>query len=208
MKIFEDSIIYGVSDTGFDHTEYLKELLISGIDVIQLRDKDLSDREFYNVAVALKKTAADFRKPFIINDRLDIALLVDADGVHIGDEDLPPREVRSILGRDKVLGYSCHSYQDALDVKDLDLDYISVGPIFKSNTKKNLETIGENEIELIVENIKFSQVAIGGINLENISKVRGYGFSNVAVVSSLKTARDKKRYVNEIRKVITDDTYR
>ncbi|MDP8216496.1 MAG: thiamine phosphate synthase [Candidatus Kaelpia imicola] len=203
MKIFEDCTIYGVSDTGFDQIEYLKELLFSGIDIIQLRDKNLSDREFYNIAITLKKIAADFGKPFIINDRLDVALLVDADGIHVGVEDLLPKEVRSILGEDKILGYSCHSYQDALDVKDLNLDYISIGPVFKSNTKKDLETIGRDEIELITENIKLPQVAIGGINLENINEVRDYGFSNVAVISSLKAAGDKKRYIDEIRKVIT-----
>ncbi len=203
MKIFEDCTIYGVSDTGFNHIEYLGELLSSGIDVIQLRDKDLSDREFYSIAIVLKEMAADFEKPFIINDRLDIALLVDVDGIHVGVDDLPLKEVRSILGEDKILGYSCHSYQDVLDVKDVDLDYISVGPVFKSNTKKNLETIGEDEIKLITDNIKLKQVAIGGIDLNNISMVRDYGFSNVAVISSLNISKDKKMYIDEIRKAVT-----
>ncbi len=86
--------------------------------------------------------------------------------------------------------------------KDLNVDYISVGPVFKSSTKKNLETMGSDEIELIVDNISIPQVAIGGIDLENIDEIKEYGFSNVAMISSLQIAEDKKEYINKIRKVI------
>jgi len=202
MTMFESSTIYGVSDTGFDHLNYFRELLLSGVDIIQLRDKDLTDRDFYNIAIALKKIAAEFKKLFIINDRVDIALLLNSDGMHLGGDDLQPKEVRAVLGEEKIIGYSCHSYQDALMAKDLNVDYISVGPVFKSSTKKNLETMGSDEIELIVDNISIPQVAIGGIDLENIDKIKEYGFSNVAMISSLQIAEDKKEYINKIRKVI------
>ena len=202
MTMFESPTIYGVSDTGLDHLNYFRELLLSGVDIIQLRDKDLTDRDFYNIAIALKKIAAEFKKLFIINDRVDIALLLNSDGMHLGGDDLQPKEVRAVLGEEKIIGYSCHSYQDALMAKDLNVDYISVGPVFKSSTKKNLETMGSDEIELIVDNISIPQVAIGGIDLENIDKIKEYGFSNVAMISSLQIAEDKKEYINKIRKVI------
>jgi len=202
MTMFESPTIYGVSDTGLDHLNYFRELLLSGVDIIQLRDKDLTDRDFYNIAIALKKIAAEFKKLFIINDRVDIALLLNSDGMHLGGDDLQPKEVRAVLGEEKIIGYSCHSYQDALMAKDLNVDYISVGPVFKSSTKKNLEIMGSDEIELIVDNISIPQVAIGGIDLENIDEIKEYGFSNVAMISSLQIAEDKKEYINKIRKVI------
>jgi thiamine-phosphate pyrophosphorylase len=202
MKIFESPLIYGLSDTGFDHLNYIRELLLAGIDMVQLRDKDLSDRDFFDLAALLKKTAAEFKKTLIVNDRVDIALILDLDGVHLGAEDIMPEKARAILGEDKIVGYSCHSYQDALDVKDLNLDYISVGPVFKSGTKKDLETIAADEIELIVDNIMIPKVAIGGIGLENIETLKEYGFSNLAIISSLKAAEDKREYINKLREAI------
>ncbi|MDD5613760.1 MAG: thiamine phosphate synthase [Candidatus Omnitrophica bacterium] len=204
MIDFSKVNIYGISDTGFEHKIYFRELLEAGIDIIQLRDKNVSDRFFFDLAAEIKKMADNFGVPMIINDRVDLALALNAAGVHLGDSDLPVKAARKIMP-DKIIGCTCHSFRDLQNISCADVDYISVGPVFKSPTKNELEAISPDEIKLI-RGSGFNQVAIGGINLDSIKKIKSYGFNNVAMVSSLYNAKDKKSYLTEIRKVLKDDT--
>ncbi len=201
MKFPTGINIYAVSDSGFDHLAYFKQVIKAGADIIQFRDKYLSDCEFYEIARQLRRLAARYRKLFIINDRVDIVMAVDCDGVHLGSDDLPIKIARRLLP-DKIIGYSAHDFSSAVRACKQGANYISVGPIFKSPTKKLLEPIPETEIQLIIQKIKLPLVAIGGINLRNIIKVKKMGFKNVAVISALKNSRDKKKVITKMRQIL------
>jgi thiamine-phosphate pyrophosphorylase len=199
MKFPNGINIYAISDSGFDHLSYFRQLIVSGVDIIQLRDKEMSDRGFYALAVKLRKLAAKHKKIFIINDRVDVAKAVGCDGIHLGEDDLPISMARKIIGKSKIIGYSAHSFKSALKAWRQGADYISVGPIFKSPTKKYLEPISRSEIQLIIRKIKLPLVAIGGINLRNIDMVKEFGFRNVALISALRNAKNKKKFIHKLR---------
>lgn len=201
MKFLSGINIYAVSDSGFDHLTYFKQVIKAGADIIQFRDKYLSDREFYEIACQLRKLTSRYQKLFIINDRVDIAMAVDSDGIHLGSDDLPIEAARKLLPN-KIIGYSAHDFSSAVGAWKQGADYISVGPVFKSPTKKLLEPIPDTEIQLITQKIKLPLVAIGGINLRNIFKVKEMGFKNVAVISAFKNSKDKKKVITKIRQIL------
>ncbi|MDP8234498.1 MAG: thiamine phosphate synthase [Candidatus Saelkia tenebricola] len=205
MIVLEGVNIYAISDTGFDHKVYFRELLTSGVDLIQLRDKGLSDKEFYELAFELKRLTSIYEKSFIINDRVEIALAVDADGVHLGKSDLPIDSARKILGDGKILGVTSHNFKEAEEAKIKGADYISVGPIFETSIKKGLRPIAYDEVVLIRNEINLPQVAIGGIALESIEHVKNMGFKNVAMIQALADSKDKKKLISKIRKVLNND---
>lgn len=205
MKLPDTVTLYAISDTGFDHLNYFQELLQAGIDIIQLRDKSLSDRKFYEIALRLRELTRASKTLFILNDRVDVACLVDADGVHLGREDLAPGKARELLGQAKLIGYSCHSLEEARFAQSEGVDYISIGPIFRSPTKKELEPIGRNEIELIHQEIGLPKFAIGGIELANLKIVKEMGFEKVALLSSLASAPDKKELIQQIKRSLKSD---
>ncbi len=202
MKFPQGVNIYALSDSGFDHLGYFKQLLAGGVDIIQLRDKHMHDRDFYKLALKLRKLVKRYKKIFIINDRLHISQAVDADGIHLGENDLPISVARKILGKRKIIGYSAHNFSSAFNAWREGADYISVGPMFKSPTKKYLEPIPVTEIQLITQRIRLPLVAIGGINLRNIISVRNLGFRNVALISGLKRARNKKEFITKVRMIL------
>jgi len=203
MSVFEGVNIYGLSDTGFDHLKYFQQLLEAGIDMIQLRDKEISDREFYEIALKLRQLSLEFGKRFFINDRVHIAKAVDADGVHLGKDDVPIEVARRLLGEDKIIGFSCHSLEEAIYALREGADYISIGPIFKSPTKKELDVISRDEIKLILREVNLPIVAIGGISLENIREVKEMGFQNVALISALAKAEDKRALISKLKEILS-----
>jgi thiamine-phosphate pyrophosphorylase len=203
--IFKKNLLYILSDTGFEHISYFKHAIESKVDIIQLRDKKLSDREFYQIGLKIKELAVKNQIWFIIDDRIDIARAIDADGVHLGEKDMPIKEARNILGNSKIIGYSTHNLNDALHAFKEGADYISVGPIFKSSSKPDLSPISRKEISLINEKIFLPKIAIGGINLDNIDKVKEMGFRKIAVVSSFNLAEDKKGFIKKMREALEND---
>ncbi len=205
MNFLEGVNVYAVSDTGFKHLEYFRELLAAGADVIQLRDKELSDREFYQLACELKKLSSGYKKFFIVNDRIDIAVAADADGVHVGMNDLPVDAVRGIISDKKILGCTAHNFKEAKEAVRMGADYISVGPIFETETKKGLKPIKIDEAALIKDNINLPQVAIGGIKLENIEQVKSMGFKNAAMIKALTFSHNKSDLISKIRKGLSND---
>jgi len=205
MNFLEGINIYAVSDTGFKHLEYFRELLAAGADVIQLRDKELSDREFYQLACELRKLTNGYKKVFIVNDRVDIAVAADADGVHVGMNDLPVNAVRGIISDNKIVGSTAHNFKEAKDAAELGADYISVGPVFETETKKGLKPIKPDEMALIRDNINLPQVAIGGVKLENIEQVKRMGFKNVAMIKALASSYNKGDLILKIRKGLSND---
>lgn len=161
------------------------EALKAGVRWIQYRNKDGSRREIFRESVNLRKITRDFNTMLIINDHADIALAADADGVHLGQDDLPLKEARKIIGRDKIIGISTHSLDEAIDAGRSGADYIGFGPIFHTITKdagspKGISLLGE-----IKNKVHIPVVAIGGINLENAGSVFETGADAIAVSSAI-----------------------
>ena len=159
--------------------------LKAGVIWVQYRDKERSRREVYDTAVKLRKVTKDFEAVFIINDYPDIALAVDADGVHLGQDDLPIMESRKIMGEDKIIGISTHSLEQAMDAERDGADYIAFGPIFHTMTKDAGSPRGIEMLCEIKRQVYVPVVAIGGINLENIKLVLDTGVDAVAVASAI-----------------------
>jgi len=159
-------------------------VLRAGVKCIQYREKDLSRREIYGNAVILRRLTGIFKAAFIINDHADIALAVDADGVHLGQDDLPLKEAREIMGS-KIVGISTHNLAQAREAEGGGADYIGFGPVFQTITKYAGTPKGVDNIRIIKENVTIPLVAIGGISLDNIASVINAGADAVAVATAV-----------------------
>ncbi len=165
--------------------EMTLKVLIAGVKWVQYRDKEKSRREIYEEAIRLRKLTKDFNAVFIVNDYADIALAVDADGVHLGQDDLPIEEARKIMGSNKIIGISTHSLEQAKEAEKGGADYIGFGPVFRTTTKDAGMPKGTDMLEEIKSQVHLPVVAIGGINIENIRSVLDTGVDAVAVASTI-----------------------
>ncbi len=184
------SKLYAITDTrisGLSHAEQVLRLSEGGAKFIQLREKHKSPREFYDEAKAALEIARERDVKIIINDRVDIALALRADGVHLGQDDMPPDAARKILGEIAIIGFSTHNIAQAIEAVNLPIDYIAIGPIFTTNTKENPDpVIGLKGLRSVRDAIgDFPLVAIGGIGKEDTEDVFANGASCVAVISAL-----------------------
>lgn len=180
------------SSCKLSYEDMVLRALKAGVKWIQYRDKESSRREVYNESIRLRSIAADFDAAFIVNDYPDIALAVNADGVHLGQDDMPLREARSIMGRDKIIGISTHSLNQAVESDRNGADYIGVGPVFQTATKNAGIPRGTDMLHEIKGQVHIPVVAIGGINLENISSLLKAGADAVAVASAILTGDIEK----------------
>lgn len=191
MKSYKDIKyeLYLVTDrdllNGRDFLKSLEQGILGGVSVVQLREKSASSLEFYNLAVEVKKLTDRYDIPLIINDRVDIALAVDADGVHIGQSDLPANIVRKIIGQSKILGVSTANLDEAKKAIEDGADYIGVGALFPTITKTNTRKVDLDQLKHIKANINIPIVGIGGINESNIKSVIETGIDGVALVSAI-----------------------
>ncbi|HNB69755.1 MAG TPA: thiamine phosphate synthase [Acidobacteriota bacterium] len=181
--------LYAITDqplTGLSHLELVKHLIAGGATLIQLRDKVTDGRTFYELAHQVMEYARPHGVKIIINDRVDIALAVNADGVHVGQDDLPPAAARQLLGPSKLIGYSTHSLDQALEADQFPIDYIAVGPVFQTQTKENPSpVVGLELVRRVATQVSKPVVAIGGIPPERISEVLQAGATSVALISGL-----------------------
>lgn len=182
--------IYPITDTkisGISHLEQVSALLDGGARFIQIRDKDMSSRELFGVVEECQAFAREYDGIIIVNDRVDIAMALGSDGVHLGQDDLPPAEARKLLGNDVILGFSTHSVEQAIEAIKLPVNYIAAGPIFPTGSKADHEPpIGLGGLERIRKAIgDFPLVAIGGVGLENCREVLSAGADSAAMISSL-----------------------
>src|SRR3990167_7377831 len=181
--------------------------LKEGIKTVQLREKGLATHELYSLACELRKITSEFKANFIINDRVDIALAVEADGVHLGWQSLPFGIVRKLLGFEKLIGVSTHDRQEALQAQEYGADYITFGPVFDTPSKAGLlKPTGVEEIQKLKREIHIPVVALGGINERNVEAVLEGGADGVTVISSIMQAdnpEDAARYLcNKIVKIL------
>lgn len=205
MKPEIDYRLYLVTDRTLMSTPTLEEAVEQAIEggatLIQLREKTASSLDFYNIAKRIKRITDARNIPLIINDRLDIALAVDAAGVHVGQEDIPARIVRSIIGDEKILGVSVSNLQEAVKAQEDGADYIGVGAIFATGTKKDADIVSMEELKRIRAGVRLPIVAIGGINAKNVTSFDGIGINGIAVVSALISAKDIAEEAKKLKKL-------
>ncbi|MEE8360035.1 MAG: thiamine phosphate synthase [Candidatus Omnitrophota bacterium] len=186
-----------------DIVEIAREAIKGGAGWIQLRDKRSNDGAILRVASRLRELTRETGSIFIINDRVDIAMASGADGVHIGQGDLPCKCARRLLGNDKLIGISTHNIKQAQTAQEDGADYIGVGPIFKTRTKPDLNAIGLNIVDEISREIRIPAFFIGGINLSNLNEVLTMGGDSIAIASAILKSYDitetTRLFVNKLR---------
>ncbi len=168
----------------------VEEAIRGGVTLVQLREKEISSKEFLELAQRVKEVTDRHGIPLIINDRIDIALAMDAGGVHVGPEDLPVPLARKLLGDGKIIGASAASVDEALLFQTQGADYLGVGAVFPTATKRGTEKVGLDDLRRIKSAVHIPVVAIGGINMENVTPVIETGVDGVAVVSAIMDQTD------------------
>ena len=180
------------------------ELAIKGgCTVIQLREKNCSSKEFYDLAVSVKKITDKYNVPLIINDRVDIAMAVDAAGVHIGQSDLPADVVRRIIGDDKIIGVSTAKLDEALKAVKDGADYLGVCAIYSTDTKTDARPVTMEELKEIRKNVDIPIVVIGGINMNTLGNFKNMGIDGLAVVSAIVAQPDVEKAAKDMYEAFT-----
>ncbi len=184
-----DYSLYLVADSSFITLETAEkkvtEAIEGGVTIVQLRAKDISAAEFYNMALKIKMITGYYNMPLIINDRVDIAIAADADGVHTGQEDLPVKEVRKLIGINKIMGISVSNITEAEKAERDSADYLGAGAMFPTDTKLDAKYVSIEELREIKKKVQIPVVAIGGINAGNAEKIFCAGADGIAVVSAV-----------------------
>lgn len=197
-----DVLLYLVTDSeGMTHEQFVDKVekaLRSGVTLLQLREKNKTGREFYHEALAVKKLADKYNVPLIINDRIDIALAVDAAGVHVGQSDIPVAQARRLLGADKIVGATTKTLEQAAQAVQEGADYLGVGAMFPTTTKVITVPTSKATLCEICEAVDIPVVAIGGINIDNIGTLAGCPIDGVAVVSAIMKAQDAAKATAEL----------
>lgn len=190
----EQVLLYGVTDRHWlgEQTLYqqVEAALKGGVTIIQLREKTLTTEEFVGEAREIKTLCDIFHVPLIINDRVDVALAVDADGVHVGQSDMEVCQAREKLGPEKIIGVSARTVEQAILAQEQGADYLGVGAVFPTSTKADAREIDNRVLEDICHSVDIPVVAIGGISMENVESLRGSGIDGVAVVSAVFGQKD------------------
>jgi len=188
-----------IEENNLDIYKLAEKLSLYEIDFFQFRFKNLSDKEAVEISFKLNKIFHKRKKVFIINDRPDIALASEADGVHLGENDFPVNLARKVLRDKKIVGRTIHSYTEFLQVKEEKIDYLSVGPIFSTSLKPELTSISQKDIEKILKETRKPVFAIGGINLKNLKKVLNMGFKNIALCQGLILSKSLEKTVKRFK---------
>ena len=188
---------------GRDIEEIVREAVEGGVTMVQLREKECPTGEFVALAKRLKALLAPLGVPLIINDRVDVALAVDADGVHIGQSDMPYEVARRLLGKEKIIGLSVENFSDLEVANTLDVDYVGISPVYGTPTKSDTaEPFGLEGLRRAVEMSVHPTVAIGGMNAQTIGEVMAAGTDGVAVVSAICSAPSPRKATEELLGVI------
>jgi thiamine-phosphate pyrophosphorylase len=201
---FELPKLYPITDrrlSGLSHAEQVARLCEGGARLVQLREKELSPREFYAEALEALRVARTFGARVIVNDRADVALAWGADGVHLGQDDMPPAPARALLGDGAVVGFSTHNVEQAVEAARLPVDYIAVGPVFATSSKRNPDpVVGLEGVRRVRDSIgRVPLVAIGGVTAESARSVLEAGADSVAVIGALLSAADPAEITRRTR---------
>lgn len=196
-----DLSLYLVTDNSDDVEKFLdtiEEAIKGGVTVVQIREKTAETLDFYNLALQVKEITTKYDVPLIINDRVDVALAIDADGVHVGQSDMPCDVTRRLIGDDKILGISAATIEEAKKAEMDGADYIGTGAVFPTKTKDDAPSVTKQELKEIVESINIPVVAIGGITLENANQLIDTGIAGLSVVSAIMSSDNPKKSSQEL----------
>ena len=198
-----DYTLYVCTDRGLMSSKTIEEsvekAIKGGAGVIQLREKDASGHSFYSIAESVHAITRQYGVPLIINDRVDIALAIGAEGVHVGQEDIPAKAVRSIIGPQMLLGVSASTVEEAVEAERDGADYLGVGAMNPTATKRDADSVTVEELRAIRAAVSVPIVIIGGININTIDHYRGLGVDGLAVVSAVVSAADPEKAARELK---------
>ena len=201
-------LLYAITDrhwlNGRSLYDVVKESLDGGATFLQIREKELDEETFYEEAVQLQELARSYGVPFVVNDNVDIALRMDADGIHVGQKDMEAGNVRALIGPDKILGVSAQTVEQALLAEERGADYLGVGAVFPTGSKDDADEVSHETLKEICQAVSIPVVAIGGITEENTPKLSGSGICGVAVISALYAQPDIKGATERL-KIITKE---
>ena len=197
-------LLYAVSDRAWSNSdeefiEQVRQAIVSGVTVFQLREKNTDYDHFKNIALRIKPICAEYDVPFIINDNVKLAKEIDADGVHLGQDDLDITAAREYIGKDKIIGVSAHNVEEALAAQINGADYLGSGAAFVTSTKTDAGAIDHKVLSAVAHSVKIPVVAIGGINADNITQLQNLGLDGVAVVSAIFAAEDIPSAVRDLK---------
>ena len=201
----EDLLLYAVTDrawlNGRTLYEQVEEALQGGATFIQLREKNLDREHFMEEAVELKKLCRQYHVPFVINDDVEIAARIDADGVHVGQSDMEAGDVRAKLGPDKILGVSAQTVEQAVLAEKRGADYLGVGAVFSTGSKADADDVSHETLKAICEAVSIPVIAIGGISVNNVSQLKGTGICGIAVISAIFAQKDITAATKELKQL-------
>ena len=199
----KDLLLYAVTDRSWlgEQTlfEQVEEALKGGATFIQLREKELDDESFLAEAIEIQKLCRQYRVPFVINDNVEIARKINADGVHVGQSDMEAGDVRAILGEDKILGVSAQTVAQAVLAEQRGADYLGVGAVFQTGSKADADDVSHETLKAICEAVKIPVVAIGGIGKHNVLQLKGSGIDGIAVISAIFASKDIQKATAELK---------
>ena len=191
-----DLLLYGITDrywlNGRRLADDVELALKGGTTMLQLREKNLDEESFYKEALEIKELCKKYRVPFIINDNVELAKKIDADGVHVGQSDMAAQDVRTIIGPDKILGVSTQTVEEALLAEKMGADYLGVGAVFPTGSKEDCWVLTHELCKEICNAVKIPVVAIGGVKKENIKELKDLGFAGISVISAIFAAENIK----------------
>ena len=199
----EDLLLYAVTDRHWLNEETLydqvEKALKGGATFIQLREKNLDDESFYKEAVEIQALCKKYHVPFVINDNVDIAVKINADGVHVGQSDMEALDVRAKLGSDKIIGVSAQTVEQALLAEKHGADYLGVGAVFPTGSKDDADDVSHETLKAICDAVKIPVIAIGGITYDNVTELNGTGIVGIAVISAIFGAGDIEKATDELK---------
>ena len=204
----KDLLLYAVTDrhwlNGRTLVDVVKESLDGGVTMIQLREKSLDAGKFLEEAKELQALCRERHVPFIVNDNVDIAKAMDADGVHVGQDDMETMDVWAKLGPDKLIGVSAHTVEEALLAEKQGADYLGVGAVFPTSSKSDVGEMSYETLKAICKAVSIPVVAIGGISGENVGKLAGSGICGVAVISAIYAAKDVEAAAADLKATVKE----
>lgn len=204
----EDLRLYAITDRHWLNGETLyqqvEKALKGGVTFLQLREKNLDEEDFMKEARKIKALCKKYKVPLIINDNVEIAREIDADGVHVGQSDMEAGDVRDRLGPDKIIGVSCKNVEQALLAKKHGADYLGVGAMYPTGTKKDATAVTPEALSAICQAVDIPVVAIGGINKDRLEPLKGTGVDGVAVVSAIFAAEDIEKATRELKEAVRE----
>lgn len=200
--------LYLVTDkrnkTDDEFLEIIEEAIKGGTTVVQIREKEGETLDFYNLALKVKEITSKYNVPLIVNDRIDVALAIKSEGVHIGQTDMPADVARSLIGDEMILGVSASTVEEARKAEKDGADYIGTGAVFPTATKDDAPSITKDDLKEVTGSINIPTVAIGGITLENANELAGTGIAGISVVSAIMNSKDPKIASENLLKIYNE----